>query len=1052
LLLQPQDFLSDVSWPTHAVIAVPRGSIKPTDQLFILENDRPIVAQVEVAARWPDGSPKWLHAYASFRYIDGKPAKYAMTNDDKPPANVLKSPLTVADDASGIRINTGVVTLFIPRPFSGITMAKYGEETVLDGPGGPSLVDDRGILWHAMHDDKAEVIVEQQGPAQVTVKASGWYQTAERRVEPFCRFVTRITAFAGSPIIKFDHATIFADDMRKHAIAELAFKFSLPGAKRFSSGTLSGRFRDDLTAIWFAQVSANRLVALAQYGVAGAKPPIATAANVRSPGWFSAELTAQQVVLLTKDFWKKCPKEVKIAPDEIIYYAWPKHGELATPDATATRPEGVYKFQCFLTGRLLDSRLPSEYFSALEAQTDTTECKAVYARAANMEGVAIHNEFALAFVPAAANRRRDNPYLEGLQKLYAQSPLATVGPAAVAASGVLGHVAPSGTEFPDVQLAVREGMLGYARSIERYGDYGWCIYGNTHSSEFMNPAAAGVPAGRPSLHRVWDNNHYQHVSTSWRLFALDGDPRLLDWARIATDNYASIGQVRHDGLRGYVDGNNEHKPGTDVKWHKPGAFWHCKAFVPWGCRGYGMDINDGDSGLTGHWPDPSGLLFAWLFDANRWAKDGYELWLKNVEFPASGNRREVNTTFVHAITAYEYQPRPEVLAAIKGMAHGLTREPLAQQHPGAMFEPTWLSRYHELFPDDAEFNKYIIDSADSVGVGVDGYWSLALSATAYEITKKEAYLRQHAGTLARSVRRIFHDPQADKRWDMYGFSPGPQDGQFMLQWHRFAAALRDAHIASLKAPDEPGTYLCGAARFDNRDDITARGIKILVWRESQSASLDLQANTIGGGDIHPASLRLLSPKRQALLNISRLAVSTEAGSRVRSVRPSTWEGAVENHAFPEGDSGLYTVLIGGQRIGIYQPLTRHPECQVLRNSKLNDSPDPNPLFAILARGYLVPLTTGKVQLTFSAGGPSDGSYISLHDLQGKPIMARYLRAGESVSATMNEPGGPQGPWLLDAFSDCTGFFKLTIVSNLIEPLLFGRRLEDVQLIRQKLGK
>ena len=68
------------------------------------------------------------------------------------------------------------------------------------------------------------------------------------------------------------------------------------------------------------------------------------------------------------------------------------------------------------------------------------------------------------------------------------------------------------------------------------------------------------------------------------------------------------------------------------------------------------------------------------------------------------------------------------------------------------------------------------------------------------------------------------------------------------------------------------------------------------------------------------------------------------------------------------------------------------------------------------------------------------------------MLTRYLRAGESVTATMNEPGGLQGPLLLDAFSDFTGFFKLSIVSNAIEPLLYGRRLEDVQWIRQKLGK
>ena len=100
------------------------------------------------------------------------------------------------------------------------------------------------------------------------------------------------------------------------------------------------------------------------------------------------------------------------------------------PDATATRPEGVYKFQCFLTGRLLDSRLPNEYFSALDTQTDTSECKPQYARAANLEGVAIRNEFALAFLPAGSGAAvGGDAYVAGLQKLYADSPIARISQA-----------------------------------------------------------------------------------------------------------------------------------------------------------------------------------------------------------------------------------------------------------------------------------------------------------------------------------------------------------------------------------------------------------------------------------------------------------------------------------------------------------------------------------------------------------------------------------------------------------------------------------------------
>jgi hypothetical protein len=1053
LLLQPQEFVRDISWPTHAVVTVPQGWIKSADHLVVHENGQPIVAQVEVVARWPDGSPKWLHAYALFRYIGGKPATYALVKQDKPPENLPKSPLSISDKPGAIEIDTGAVKFSVPRPFAGIRLAGSEGDAGSKNAGGPSLVDERGITWQAVHDETAEVVIEQQGPAQVTVKATGWYQTADMRVEPFCRFVTRITAFAGSPIVKFDHATIFADDMRKHAIAELAFRFPLAEVTHFASSTLEGGLDDKLAAIWFAQLSPNLLATLSQRGPEEPRGADISGADVRSAGWFAADAQGQRVGLLTKDFWEKCPKEVAIDRAGITYYAWPRHGQFIKPSESATRPENIYKFLCFQTGQLLDSRLPNDYFAALKDQKDTVECKAEYARAANLEGVAMHNEFALAFLPPPSESKNDATAVARLQKLYQQSPIARVNPKTVAASGVLGSVAAVGPEFPEVNKTVRDGMLGYAHSIERYGDYGWAIYGNTHEAEMMNPVAAGVPGGRPSLHRVWSNNHYQQVSTSWRLAALSDDLGLFDWARTSTDYYASIGQVRYDGRRGHLDGKNKLQPGPGIKFHNPGAFWHCKAFVPWGGRDYGMDHSDDDSGLVGHWPDPSSLLLGWLIDANRWAKDGYELWLANVKFPTAGTSREINTSFVHAITAYEYLPDPNTLAAIRGMSRSLISVPILQQRPGPLFEPTWLSRYHELFPNDDAFNKYIVKSADEVGVNDEGIWTLAISATAYQITKKEDYLRRHAGTVARAVRKVFHDPAPDKRWDNYGLAPGPdRDGHFMLQWPRFNAALKEAKIDSLPAPDEPGQYFCGSCRWDNRVDIAKRGSKVLIWNESSSMALDVQAITLSGGGLQATSLQVLSPQGQAVVNVPRLPMSDNDRGVVRVTRPSSWRIAQERYPVPGDKPGLYTVLIGSNEIGVFQPLTSHPECQVLRSSKLKNWKEAN-LFAVkLSRGYLVPLTKSKIELTFQAMGHLDGSYLSLTDARQKPVLSRYLRGGDSVSVTLNSSASDMGPWLLDTFSDHTGFVQLAISANIEEPLLFGRRVEDIQLIRQKLGR
>ncbi len=320
----------------------------------------------------------------------------------------------------------------------------------------------------------------------------------------------------------------------------------------------------------------------------------------------------------------------------------------------------------------------------------------------------------------------------------------------------------------------------------------------------MNPQAAGVPGGRPSLHRVWNNNHYQHVSTSWRLYALDADREMLNWSRICTDYYASMGQVRYDGQRGRLDGDGKQIPGPQVKYHNPGAFWHCKAPVPWGGRDFGMDHNDNDSGLTGHWPDPSGLLYAWLIDANRWAKDGYELWLQNVKFPTEGTRREINTTLVHAITAYEYRPARRYCS------------------PSAAWpKPCRACRFSNSARSD--LGAHLDVALSRTGAGQRGIQQVSRAERRRDRHASRGYLvagprrhglshhqrREISAATCRHIgpraREVFYDSARDKRWDRYGFAPGPdRDGHFMLQWPWFHAALKEAKIETLPAPMSRG--------------------------------------------------------------------------------------------------------------------------------------------------------------------------------------------------------------------------------------------------------
>jgi hypothetical protein len=443
------------------------------------------------------------------------------------------------------------------------------------------------------------------------------------------------------------------------------------------------------------------------------------------------------------------------------------------------------------------------------------------------------------------------------------------------------------------------------------------------------------------------------------------------------------------------------------------------------------------------------LLFAWLFDANRWAKDGYDLWRANVRFPTRGTRREINTTLVHAITAEEYEHNDATVEAIKGMAASLASVPIVEQKPGPIWEPTWLSRYHELFPEDEAFNKYLVASADAVGVGIEAIWSLALCATAYRITGNEDYLRRHAGTLSRAARQVFYDPDPDKRWDRYGFGPGPdRDHHFLLQWPRFAAALRDAKIDSLPALEESGHYFCSTTRADNAADVMARGARILLWRDKPDAfKLSLEGGPLTTGDLHASSMEVLPPQGSSLLTSPRLFAS---GRAKHVVRPSSWEALSEKYTVPASEPGLHTLLIGSNQIGLFQGVSDSPECQLLLTSKR--SGEPRGYSTKVTRGYLVPLTRSRIVLTFKAEGPSDGGHLRLQNAQGQSVLDQYLRAGSATSVTLNDRASGAGPWFLDAFADHTGFFLMEIDTDAEEALLYGRKMEDIELIRSKLSR
>lgn len=954
------------AYPTHVCVPLGRGEVFQDWNCGLLADGEPIRSQVETAMRWPDGSVKWQHVHASLR----AGVKYEYYSD-RIYDGAFVSPMKVVEGVSDVLINNGLIKVVIDKaPTAGRVTISDSETDELISVGGHFLNDERGIMFSVQDDTLAQVEVEIVGPQVVCVKISGWYQTREQRVPAFVICCTRIYIFANSRIIKYDHGSTFGANMNLHGVAQMGIDFA------------------------------------------------------------HAEGSLYAITLVSRDIEYKFPYYIT---DELgkraTFWQWPGTNGIDYNDDSAIAIQNLYKNLWLHTGPLLDPRLPNEYFNAWKTQTDTTECKAEYARAANMQGLMMHANF-------AAIVKADDVAL--LMSLYKNNPIGIIEPSEACRTQVLGPIAPSedheSPEIAEVDQWVIKAALGNEKSFQRYGDYGLFNYGNLHSEEIIAQV-------RPSLHRVWSNGHYGQNFLWWLLFFRSGNHDLLHFARVSTEYYASIGTVRYDEMAGKPDGT----PGPETKFHVPGAKYHAKGCLPWGGRDYGMDSNDIDADLVGHWPDPTSDLLAWLIDADANAKDAYELWAENVNFSifSASWAREANTTFVHAIYLYEYGMRADdaLLTKIQAMRTSLMSIPLKDQAPGPIWTPHWLSVYCEAFPDDIMFLNWVVAQAPGVMPGIEGVWAMSLAATLTEITGDTSWIQKQASTVERATQVLFANTNwPGDPWNDFGCKPGPANDQhFMLQWPRLAAAYLKHNILDIAPIYEPGNYLWGIARLYTEwpDDMEIRGthVFILVPSDIESFDITIDMQPLGAGDIQGCSMYVKRPDNSVALNVPRLEIS--AGVRKRFWRDTNWQIDREKFTIPtNGVGGIWEVVFGSDGIGLYQKLSQFPEVQ-----KLQSLNGPKPISGEQIR-HKIKHGTLYLQKTSAAVNETGLIHFSA---QGEKCASRvngeWIKPGSAISL--------RDPEKIEVFCDGDAWVQVEIDYNARYPFWAGSTKNDVELFSGK---
>ena len=183
--------------------------------------------QTEIAARWPDGSVKWVRHTADARQMgDGAEV---LPGEEAPKNTAIR--MDEQDD--GWHIDAGSITLTVCKPGSDCLV----RDVQLDGRLRVSRITPVFLLERRMaHPDGEDIRVregctrvqtveiEAPGPLECTVKFTGYYEAREKLMP----FVIRMAAGLNAPDVRFDHTFIYNGVEERDFLKGMGLRFHAP--------------------------------------------------------------------------------------------------------------------------------------------------------------------------------------------------------------------------------------------------------------------------------------------------------------------------------------------------------------------------------------------------------------------------------------------------------------------------------------------------------------------------------------------------------------------------------------------------------------------------------------------------------------------------------------------------------------------------------------------------------------------------------------------------------------------------------------------------------
>ena len=431
-------------WPITAGVPFPQGELGAPEHVRLVAVDatgeREVPAQVRLAARWPDGSVKWLLVTFEASAPASAERDYGLQFGRQVRRAAVAEGLSVAQDSSGVTIDTGELRFRI-SPQGNLTDVRRGDKLLVGGDAGcHTLAVDAGGASYSAATGEAEVVVEEAGPLRAVVKIVSHLTDADGA--NLMRIEKRVEAYRGAAFLQVHHTFVVDRPEKFTDVKSLSYRIPVAGADAKWRVPLDGGDSIELgteTPV-VRQRFDNELVTVAGGQETPAQGRIV--GSILAPG-------ESGCAVAVRDFWQNYPKGFSIGPEGLDVGLCP-----------AFDP-GLYdEFPFEKEGHHL-------YYSLLDGQYRLKR------------GVSKTHEMFLCFAP--------EPRREQLCEVFQRPPAATAPPEWCCGTKVFYDVAPRNEDhFKLYEEAIDKNLEQYVVRRERQQDFGMLNYGDWYGERGTN--------------------------------------------------------------------------------------------------------------------------------------------------------------------------------------------------------------------------------------------------------------------------------------------------------------------------------------------------------------------------------------------------------------------------------------------------------------------------------------------------------------------------------------------------------------------------------------